>query len=396
MQDTMDTDLFLPAEIMQALDTFCVEDKGLYYQLTCPACNGIGKARIFKNSTYFIMCTNTILCGTSTPLWLYVQKKPYSLDTTILNKPYWKRVCEKIKSDIQYTHQALLGYQLTKFNYLAHTMQGLQAGLYIIGAHTNIGKTAFSLNIALDILRSNSDVCVLYISLDDSENTITNRLVALLTELPMNDIPYFHTYTDIRAQHIMQAYATLCNWSYSHRLDVCDFNSVTTLVHLEEKIKQFLTKKIVVIIDGVYNLSVEEYTKDIRDEHTVRACKLKQLAQKYTIPLLVTAEVRKKPVRIGELNAYLDMPPTYHDLLEANKLSYNAHVIWMLHPAQWQEFKHNPTPILYVHVEKNKLSSFKGLYSFMFEKQTGIFKQLDVPEQTIASTQTCTNAEFNY
>ena len=46
----------------------------------------------------------------------------------------------------------LLGYRLTKFKELCHNIDGLQPGFYFLGAETNVGKTAFTTNLLIDVL----------------------------------------------------------------------------------------------------------------------------------------------------------------------------------------------------------------------------------------------------
>ena len=73
----------------------------------------------------------------------------------------------------------LLGYRLNKFPQIARNIDGVQPGFYLIGADTNIGKTAFATNLFLDVIASNTNVKGIYFSLDDNKNIILNRFLGI-------------------------------------------------------------------------------------------------------------------------------------------------------------------------------------------------------------------------
>ena len=81
----------------------------------------------------------------------------------------------------------LLGFPLTKFKELAVHVDGLQPGFYLLGAESNVGKTAVLTNLCLDILDTNPDVTVLYFSVDDSRKGTSYRFISIMTQIRINE-----------------------------------------------------------------------------------------------------------------------------------------------------------------------------------------------------------------
>jgi len=293
----------------------------------------------------------------------------------------------KAKLELESTNYnlGLMGYKLDSFTHLADCLDGIQPGLYIIGAETNVGKTAFLTNIFLDALLSNKTLTGIYISLDDNKNTITNRLLAMISGLGINDVKRPKLLTLEQRASLEFAYQTLFSLAQSGRIDIRDAASIKSVEELEETISDYITtsSQLLVCIDGIYNLPVKTLS-GLREESIFRANKLKLLSDMYNIPLIVTAEVRKRPARMSDTKTQQNIPPTIDDLMESSKFAYNAHVIWILHPEDWDTFKSSPEPILDVYFEKNKLSSFKGSSKLQFIKNQGKLIEFlkQVPEKS--------------
>jgi len=118
--------------------------------------------------------------------------------------PLADRLTEKYNTEKNRT-TALLGYPLNKFQNLCNNIDGVQPGLYLIGAETNIGKTAMLTNVSLDLIESNDDVRVLYFSMDDAWNVIINRFLGIITEIDLNQVQR-RQYDPKDAQKLKQAY----------------------------------------------------------------------------------------------------------------------------------------------------------------------------------------------
>lgn len=268
---------------------------------------------------------------------------------------------------------ALLGYPLTKFKNLCENIDGLQPGLYIIGAETNVGKTALLTNIALDLMDTNPEVRVLYFSLDDSWSVITNRFLGILTGLELNKVQRKQV-SAADTIKVQNAYQELARFANDGRLYIKDLSEVTNFNQAEAVVRELYEQgNLAVFIDGLYNLEVEGNGGGIREVNIERANKLKLLVDTYRIPLICTAELRKKTKEEGK-----DKPPTVSDLMETGKFGYNANVVWLLYPENFTDSKGADQFTIKLDYAKNKLSHYKDYQTLIFEKKKGIIREIHI------------------
>jgi hypothetical protein len=275
---------------------------------------------------------------------------------------------DRFAFDDQRDPNKLLGYPLDKFHALAKNIDGIQPGFYLISADSNVGKTAFLTNLCLDLMLTNPDVKVVYFSLDDSKFYSIYRLLSILTQFHINDVRKKNP--DPNKQHTLNSKRDLIlDLVESGRLiikDLGDLNHIDQLVKSVETIGSF--DKMVVFVDGMYNLNVEA-KEGIRMENIKRAATIKEIVDKYNIPVIATGELRKKTKDEGA-----SKKPTLHDLSETGKYSYNANVVWLLYPVTAAQLKEDQSALI-LEFAKNKLSDFKGIQDINFIRATGTMEE---------------------
>jgi hypothetical protein len=261
-----------------------------------------------------------------------------------------------------------LGYKLVKFKKLSAHIDGLQAGLYIIAAESSVGKTAFLTNICLDLINTNQDVKVLYLSLDDSKKYTVYRFLSILTGYHINDVR--KKSNDPNKRNTLNAKRQfLLDLIENDRLDVQDLSDLTHIDQLKTILEAMKsTKNLVLFIDGVYNLEVDSSKQGIRIENIERALALKTIVDKYSIPVVASGELRKKTSVDGK-----NKKPTLHDIMETGKFVYNANVVWLL-SGKADELK-TDEPLVTLEFAKNKLSDFKGDHKLCFKRATGTMSE---------------------
>ncbi len=259
----------------------------------------------------------------------------------------------------------LLGYRLNSFSEIARRTDGIQPGFYILGADTNTGKTAFLTNIFLELLFSNEQTRGIYFSFDDSREVISNRFVSILSRIDLITIQKKQTTTENRDK-VSKVYGTLEALAEQGRLEVKDIAEVNHIDTLELIIRERAEENLFVVIDGLYNLDVGKSYGGIREENIDRANKIKALVDTYRIPIITTGEIRKRGA-----NEKADRTPTVDDLMETGKFAYNANLVWMLYPKNYEDFKTNDAPTLVLEFVKNKLSYFRGMLYLTFTKAQG-------------------------
>ncbi len=265
---------------------------------------------------------------------------------------------------------SLLGFKLNKFSNIEKNIDGLQTGLYIIGAETNVGKTAFLTNLFLDVLESNPETIGMYFSLDDSKDVIINRLLGIISNLDLNQVQRKQDNPPDQ-QILKNAYDKLITFAHNSRLHIKDLSEVTHINHLEVVIREFANENLFIGIDGLFNLEVDRNGGGIREENVERANKLKTLVDTYNIPIICTGELRKKTKDEGK-----NKRPSVSDIMETGKFGYNANVVWLLSPESFDATKISfEKDNLKLDYAKNKLSHFKGYQDIIFRKNKGIVEE---------------------
>ncbi len=272
---------------------------------------------------------------------------------------------KKYKRDSQ-RNGYLLGYKLNKFSQLAKYIEGIQPGFYLVVAHPNIGKTAFLVNIFLDILFANPETSGIYFSFNDPQDMVIERFVSYLTDLPINSVKRKQENPKI-AGKIYKVYRSLSELANSGRLDIKDISEISDVIQMENEIESKAKNNLFVVIDGLYNLKSDNGYGGFRENNIDKANKVKALADIYKIPIIGTGELQKR----NESEKFEVLPPL-DDLLETEKFAYNADVVWYLHPKDWEKFKQEDDPIVKLIYAKNKLSVFRGYQEIIFIKDTSI------------------------
>jgi len=262
----------------------------------------------------------------------------------------------------------LLGYRLNKFKTLAKRIDGVQPGLYIIGAETNVGKTAFLVNLALDLIESNKTTRVIFVALDDPMSTIWTRMMGILSEIHLNEVKKKQTSGNKKET----AHEKIQSWINEGRLDILDISQVNHIDQLEGTIRGAPQDGLIVFVDALYNLDVSSPFSGIRELNIERANQVKAMSDSLGIPLIVSGEVRKRGTNEQR------KPLTVDDLMETGKLAYNANLVLLLE----QVIKDN-TPVentdgslhLTLNFAKNKLSHWKKKLNLKFDTRTSIMEE---------------------
>ncbi len=283
------------------------------------------------------------------------------------------------------TREGLLGYRLPDFPKIEAHTEGIQPGLYIIGAVSNVGKTSLLTGLVLSILHGNPETRAIYFSLDDNKEVIINRLLARLSVRQDSEgNPDGLRINQARKkpenawqkERLDAAYEGLHELVDSGRLNIRDISDVGDFSHLEILIREN-PGNLVVAIDGLYNIPMEEAGGGIRETNVERANRLKALVDTYRIPLIGTAEIRKKPTNTKAE----DKVPTLDDLMESGKYGYNANLVWLLHETgRCTKEANDGKPIVdALEVDlifaKNKVSDFKGIVPMLLHPALATYRE---------------------
>ena len=263
-----------------------------------------------------------------------------------------------------------LGYEFKTLSDIDAVLSGLQSGLYIIGADPNVGKTALMVSMSIDLLDSNPDAAILFFTMDDGRDTIISRFLAGKTQMEINQV---QCKPDPANEVLMSdGYRWISDKAISNQLDIKETQESFSMSMLEGYVRNHPRReKLIVFIDGLYNVPMERSFSSIREENIERANRIKQLVKLYNIPMIATAEFRKRTNEDASKKAR-----SIHDLMETSKYGYNADVVWLLTPQNQADYKKLPEPIIEMEFAKNKLSSYRDAMQLTFVRAKSIMKPL--------------------
>jgi DNA primase catalytic core len=263
-----------------------------------------------------------------------------------------------------------LGYTLSAFPLLDAKFSGIQTGLYIVAADPNIGKTIFLVNLSADLINSNKDLSVLFFTMDDSREAIINRFLAKLSGLEINDVQCKQSGA-VQQGLLDKAYAAMFDWTRRGLLEIRELTESMTMESLTAEVREHPHRdKLVVVIDGMYNVPLQGNHDNIREQNIARATLVKEIVKLYKLPVIATAEVRKRDFKDdGKKGRSL------HDIMESGKYGYNADAVLLLHPQSPTKYRQEPSPIINFEFGKNKLAGFRDIITMEFTKATASFKE---------------------
>jgi hypothetical protein len=197
-------------------------------------------------------------------------------------------------------------FKLRAFKELQVATWGLSAGLYIIGADSQVGKTAILIQIALDVLWSNPDSRVHLFSLDDRILKFKQRLVSCMSYYFSNDVDMSvdSDFAFSRCTHIenakgvvnpkidyfrTQAIDYLKDAVNSGRLNIYDGKYTSDM--MSERLEDCNKDTDIVIIDGAYRIDAGGKERMDKEERIVTY--LKELSNEKLCPVFAVKEIKK-------------------------------------------------------------------------------------------------------
>ncbi len=303
-------------------------------------------------------------------------------DATLL--PFEEQFINTIQDVDEYCHKrGEIGGLDTGFPQMTEALEGLQSGLTLIAGAPNTGKSALTMQLALQIAQRNDNTYCIYHSLDDNMREMLPRAVATLQRLPINAVKFPARYQARGETNILTRRKAGLNQlvSLASRFGIRDESydgNGAAIESIEKSVKDIKfhapDKQIVLFIDNFHDLmSINMSAGDAdNSKFNYLAGEISRLATQYDLPIVCTAEFRK-------LNGY--RRPTVDDVRETVKIGYESKAILLCYNevglkgeassiAFDRPDKQGKQPILEVKYGKNKYSSFKGrlFYNFYTEQ----------------------------
>ena len=201
--------------------------------------------------------------------------------------------------------------------------QGFQkSDLIIIAGRPSMGKTALSLNIALNIIKS-SRLPILFFSLEMSKEQIMYRILALETNINQLRLKSGKLYQNdwIKLNKIIKILSKLPLF--------IDDSPNLSIQDIRLKIKTILLKQTqigVVIIDYLQLMQSPEFKSGNRAQELSQITRsLKNLAREFNIPIIALSQLSRN------VDNRIDQRPILSDLRESGSIEQDADLVLMLY-----------------------------------------------------------------
>lgn len=211
------------------------------------------------------------------------------------------------------------------FRWLDQATGGIRNGLTYLAARPSIGKTAFSLNIALNLLKQNKKVVMFNLEMDDE--AIIERLIAAYSQI---------RYEKILKPWTMDEKDNVLFEDKTNELSEYDFKIYDNVMKIE-KMKSILQQHRLksgldyVIIDYIQlcETSQKSNSTNERISHISRQIKLMQKELK--VPFLVLSQLSREQEKNNR-------PPKLTDLRDSGSLEQDADSVWFLYDKNAGEY----------------------------------------------------------
>jgi len=299
-----------------------------------------------------------------------------------------------------YRRTGILGYKIgDQFKDLMHKLDGIQPGMYLLGAISNVGKTSWLLNLCKSLVENNEELQVVFFSIDDNFRKIYYRLLAMQTMQEINfvsNIGQHVTYNKEMSEEDKKSKLSTLEvgkamidvlLSRFTLLDEMDGNSLGYIEKTIEKLHE-LNPRLVVVVDNFHKIRTPSRgASEPKNRFTLLSEEMKRITNRFDIPVLMTVELRKP-------NG--NKPPTVDDLKDTVDLHYDSDIVFLLHSDSERNKdstkyidamingKEHHSPIVDLIVAKNKLSGFKGTIEYVLVPSLAIYQEEDYFRKNLA------------
>lgn len=235
-------------------------------------------------------------------------------------------------------------------NFLAGGLYGSM--LLTIGARPSVGKTAYGVNLAYQIISNDPEVQVDFFTLEMNKREMLNRFVARHTNISSQRLK--------RPAKVLQKYerevvADAIEWYRERKLRVYD--KVLSLSGILSIIRENAAKskenKYVAIIDYIGLVKVENSRAQRWEQIGQISRELKIIANEYNVPVVALAQLNR------EVNA--NQTPQLSNLRDSGSIEQDSNVVGFL----YRPYKDDPK-IVQLTIQKNREGAL-GTIDYYFE-----------------------------
>lgn len=241
---------------------------------------------------------------------------------------------------------------------------GLEGGMmFIIAGRPGTGKTAYAINLAIEMLQKQPDVQIDFFTLEMTKMAMTKRFISRMTGI--NSYKFKNTKTMLKDDEKREVIQKM-DWLNNTGLRVHD--SKFKLSDIERTIRQRKhenkDKEYIAFVDYVGLISaggsLDRYLEVGKISRT-----FKLLTNELNVPIVVLSQLNRG------VEARQDKKPVLSDLRESGDLEQDANVVGLL--SQDQEMDH----VINLDIAKNR-EGMLATIPYEFYKPATTFKELDM------------------
>ena len=249
------------------------------------------------------------------------------------------------------------------FTFMQAKVGFIENTLNVISARPSVGKSAFTLNIANDLSKSEKYKCI-YINMEMTEKEIYERLIGINTGLVINDFPK----AKIESSGKMRARMLNCLHEIRHRNMLIVNHSMSIegigrMIVREKRKKENQDKHLILFIDYLGYIRSKKNTND-REKMGDIVRQLQLFTKDYNCTIFLLAQINREGAE----------KPTLENLKDTGELEQSGHCVMILNDTEQDPTK--PEHLMEVLVAKNRSGMRGGKLQFMYNRPSQKFYEV--------------------
>lgn len=260
----------------------------------------------------------------------------------------------------------------TSFKPLDRMTSGLQRGdMIILAARPSAGKTAFALNLGMNVSAANNATVAIF-SLEMPAEHLMQRMLACRSNVPISSIRTGFIQSDSEWIQLDDASSFLAE----KELYMDDGGNIT-VASIASKCRKLKMEKglDLIIIDYIQLISGNSRSDNRQQEVSEISRSLKQLARELNVPIIALSQLSRLVER-RENNR-----PMLSDLRESGSIEQDADIVIFLSRQDYQKtaqdegFEENKESVVDVYIAKHR-NGATGDFQLSFKRETNAFKDV--------------------
>ncbi len=262
-----------------------------------------------------------------------VEKELTKLNSYVIGNSYESDTVKKITARYEYNikpRETWMTGVPSNFDKINSITRGFQKeDLILLAARPSMGKTAFSISLAIHALRSGYKVC--FFSLEMGENPIYDRMLQNVSELDWDTIAY-QRWSQDELKRYSDAKDILANNNFYLNENPANVNYLKTIIR--ERQKKYGVD--IVFVDYLQLMPPVKHAKSREEEVSEIGKSLKLIAKELQVPIIAISSLNRAS------ESRTNKRPVLGDLREGGALEFHADLVISLYrPSYYWELEYD-------------------------------------------------------